>query len=79
MQQRQINVSQLPDIKCSCGSAVFRQVNFLKMVPALLIGAAQNDAMPVPAFQCIKCDKVLDLAQAVQKAAQNMVIDARKT
>jgi hypothetical protein len=76
MQQKQLNLAQLSDIKCPCGNAMFHQTFMLKLVPGLLIGLAQNDAAPIPVYQCTKCKNVLNLAEAVKKAS---VIDQKIT
>lgn len=78
MTPHKVDFSKLQDLKCSCGNAMFTQAFFLKRVPALLIGATVDDAVPIPVYQCTKCKNVLDLGKAMQKAAQNALIDSTK-
>ena len=79
MSQNRLDLSKLQDVKCPCGNGTFTQIHFLKRVPALMIGAPIDDAVPVPAFQCLKCKNVLDLAKAIQKGAGNAQIELRKS
>lgn len=78
MQQRQIDLTKMQDVKCPCGCATFTQIQFLKRIPALLVGAPADATANIPAYQCTNCKKVLDLGKAMQKAAQNDLIDNRK-
>jgi hypothetical protein len=79
MSQNRLDLSKLQDIKCPCGNGTFTQIFFLKRVPALMIGAPIDDAVPVPAFECKKCKNPLDLGKAIQKAAGNAQIELRKS
>lgn len=79
MSSQRVDLSKMQDLKCPCGNAMFTQAFFIKRVPAILFGAPADDAVPVPVFQCTKCKNVLDLGKAIQKAAQNALMDIRKT
>jgi len=59
----QIRLEQTEELKCTCGSALFIQVAFLRVIPALLSPTLKAEMMPVPAFQCVNCQRVAEIPQ----------------
>lgn len=47
----------------ACKSELFEQVNFLRIVPALLSPTGRKEIFPVPAFRCCKCKIIADMSQ----------------
>ena len=45
----------------ACKGELFEQVNFLRIVPALLSPTGRKEIFPVPAFRCSKCKIIADL------------------
>jgi len=61
--QIQIRLDQTQELKCSCGNATFIPVVFLRVVPALLSGTFKEEMMPIPAFQCMNCQRIAEIPQ----------------
>ena len=64
------------DIACSCGGLIFNQGTKLKLLSKLLIGADEDQLVPIPAFFCIKCLKELNLEE--EKPNDEIVLDFKK-
>ena len=56
-------VMNADNIKCECGSTTFLQAVELKKLSALISPSGQNELVPMPAFICSSCGKVLDLSK----------------
>jgi DNA-directed RNA polymerase subunit RPC12/RpoP len=69
-QNIQIRLDQTEELKCKCGSAVFIQVNFIRIVPALLSPTLKPEMMPIPAFQCVNCQRMAEIPQKKEKVLQ---------
>jgi hypothetical protein len=52
-----------PVVCVGCGGEMFEQVNFLRIVPALLSPTLRQEVIPIPAFRCCKCKILADLEQ----------------
>jgi hypothetical protein len=63
--QINVDVTKLSDLKCKCGSVTFTPVTFLKRLPGLMVGQTQDQALPVPAYQCTYCHDIFDLGKAL--------------
>jgi hypothetical protein len=66
MSQPQVQISfdkTKPVICKGCGGEIFEQVNFLRIVPALLSPTMRQEIFPVPAFRCCKCKILADMEQ----------------
>lgn len=60
--QIRVNLEQTAPLKCkACGKEIFRQVFFLRTIPALLSPTLKAEIVPVPSFMCIKCDTIAAL------------------
>lgn len=60
--QIKLQLEQTTAFKCkACGKEVFRQIFFLRSVPALLSPTMRPEIVPVPSFMCIKCDTIAEL------------------
>lgn len=60
-QTKQIDILAMDNIVCAkCGHGFFRQVNFIKRIPGLLIGQPDDIKKVIPASQCCNCGTVLD-------------------
>lgn len=40
-----------------CGHDVFVPVVFLRRIPGLLVGSAQDQVFPIQTFSCVKCNE----------------------
>ena len=53
------NLREVPTVKCdNCGGIYFREVTYLKLVPKLLVGAAEDTTVPFPIYKCDSCGHV---------------------
>jgi len=55
-----VNVAELPNIKCQCGSELFQSVMILKKVSVLQSPTGKEEIFPVPIVTCFDCGKTLD-------------------
>lgn len=63
-QQVRVNLEQTAAYKCkACGKEIFRQVFFLRTIPALLSPTLKAEIIPVPSFMCVSCDVIAELNQ----------------
>lgn len=69
-QHIQIRIDQTEELKCKCGNATFIQVAFLRVVPALLSPTLKPEMMPIPAFQCVSCQRIAEIPQKKEKIIQ---------
>lgn len=54
-----LNLREVPTVKCdNCGGIYFREVTYLKLVPKLLVGAAEDTMVPFPIYKCDSCGHV---------------------
>jgi hypothetical protein len=54
-----INIKECPTIKCdNCDNVYFREVIFLKRVPALMTGSPEDTTVPFPIYKCDSCGHV---------------------
>ena len=54
-----INIKECPTIKCdNCDYVYFREVIFLKRVPALMTGSPEDTTVPFPIYKCDSCGHV---------------------
>ena len=54
-----LNLREVPTVKCdNCGGIYFREVTYLKLVPKLLVGAAEDTTVPFPIYKCDSCGHV---------------------
>ena len=54
-----LNLREVPTVKCdNCGGIYFREVTYLKLVPKLLVGAAEETTVPFPIYKCDSCGHV---------------------
>lgn len=59
LEKPKINLKECPTIKCEvCESTYFREVIFLKRVPALMTGSAEDTVVPFPIYKCDSCGHV---------------------
>jgi uncharacterized Zn finger protein len=57
--QPKINIRECPTIVCeSCGGIYFREVIYLKRVPALMTGSSEDTTVPFPIYKCDNCGHV---------------------
>ena len=57
--QPKINIRECPTITCeSCGGHYFREVIYLKRVPALMTGSSEDTTVPFPIYKCDNCGHV---------------------
>ncbi len=57
-----VNLEQTAAYKCkACGKEIFRQVFFLRTIPALLSPTLKAEIVPVPSFMCVSCDFIAEL------------------
>jgi DNA-directed RNA polymerase subunit RPC12/RpoP len=55
----QVDVSQQPNIKCEeCGSIFFEKVTIIKKISKLLIGAPDDQLVPMETYACKKCGHI---------------------
>jgi len=59
----QIDLSKTEAIICRCGNEAFERYYFLRSLPALLSPTLRKELIPIEAFRCIKCKKVLEFDQ----------------
>jgi hypothetical protein len=64
-QTKQINLADTKEHKCSCGSNVFEQVFFLRIIPALLSGTLKREMLPIQVFRCVNCGLQAEINQKV--------------
>lgn len=64
-------VMNADNVKCECGSTTFLQAVELKKLSALVSPSGQNELVPMPAFICSSCGKVLDLSKINDKSEAN--------
>ena len=57
--QLSIKLLSQPTVTCECGSVFYSQKYVLKKIPALLIGAPEDQIVNIPVFVCDKCGKIL--------------------
>lgn len=55
-----IKLEQTQAYNCTCGNAVFEQVYFLRIVPALLSPTMKPEKVPFPVFRCTNCLELVD-------------------
>jgi len=54
-----VNLRECPTVKCeSCGSIYFREVIYIKKVPALMTGSSEDTTVPFPIYKCDSCGHV---------------------
>ena len=54
-----LNLREVPTVKCdNCGGIYFREVTYLKLVPKLLVGAAEDTTVPFLIYKCDSCGHV---------------------
>jgi predicted nucleic acid-binding Zn ribbon protein len=59
IERPKINLKDCPTIKCEkCGSLYFREVTYLKRVPALMTGSPEDTTVPFPIYKCDECGHV---------------------
>jgi hypothetical protein len=64
MQPIQISLDKTTAFQCTaCKGELFEQVNFLRIVPAIISPTMKKEIFPVPAFRCCKCKILADLNQ----------------
>ena len=57
--KQKLNLREVPTVKCdNCGGIYFREVTYLKLVPKLLVGAAEDTTVPFPIYKCDSCGHV---------------------
>lgn len=50
---------RMPTVKCdSCGSLYFREVIYIKKVPALMTGSSEDTTVPFPIYKCDSCGHI---------------------
>ena len=54
-----VNLSTIPNVKCSCGCIFWKQVLLTKKVPGLMVGASQDQLVNVPVLLCNDCKNIL--------------------
>ena len=58
--QPSIAMSDTEEVKCSCGSSLFKQAVSIRKVSAMLTKTGREEYVPIAALLCIKCDKVFE-------------------
>ena len=59
LEKPKINLRDCPTIKCdSCGGIYFREVIYLKRVPALMTGSPEDTTVPFPIYKCDSCGHI---------------------
>lgn len=54
-----VNLKECPTIKCEkCDSIYFKEVIYLKRVPALMTGSPEDTTVPFPIYKCEGCGHV---------------------
>lgn len=71
-------IKNATDVVCSCGSLIFNQATKLKKLSKLLIGAEDDQLVPIPALYCIKCLKELNLDEEKPKDNNEIVLDFKR-
>lgn len=61
MEQVKVNVNpaQFRNIRCECGSSVWRMAAILKRVPKLLAGTPVDAILNIQVWTCIACNEIL--------------------
>jgi hypothetical protein len=54
-----LDIKQTTGVKCeSCENETFVETFFLRKASKLLTGSSQDSLIPIPTFQCSKCDHI---------------------
>lgn len=69
--QLSIKLLSQPNVVCECGCMYFVQKQVLKKIPALLIGAPEDQIVNIPVFVCDKCGKILPDDEKILKQADS--------
>lgn len=56
----QLALKDTEEVKCTCGSTLFRQLVSLRKVSALYTGTGRSEYVPVPTLVCDKCNTVFE-------------------
>lgn len=61
MNQPKVNVNpaQFRNVRCECGSSVFRMAAIIKRVPKLLAGTQVDALLNIQVWTCIACNEIL--------------------
>ena len=57
-----ININDLEEIKCQCGSPFFEQLFACKRIPVLQSPTGKEEIMPIPFFVCKSCGTPMENA-----------------
>lgn len=59
LERPKVNLKDCPTIICEkCENIYFREVLYLKKVPALMTGSAEDTTVPFPIYKCDSCGHV---------------------
>ncbi len=58
---KQIRIEDTKELMCKCGSTIYEQVFFIRIVPALLSGSIKPEMLPIQVFRCINCEKIAEI------------------
>ena len=54
-----VNLRECPTLSCEkCGSIYFREVIYIKKVPALMTGSSEDTTVPFPIYKCDECGHI---------------------
>ena len=74
--QPKINLKDCPTIKCdSCGGIYFKEVIYLKRVPALMTGSDKDTPVPIPVYKCDACGHVNVGSNPFKEDEKNIILD----
>jgi len=75
-----LNILTQPTIKCAdCGDMIFDSVMVLKKINKMLIGAPQDQVVPISIFRCLSCGTLSNAGlpdpSVLDKLFENIVDD----
>ncbi len=74
--QPKINLKDCPTIKCeNCEGVYFREVIYLKRVPALMTGSDKDTPVPFPVYKCDSCGHVNKDANPSEENEKSLITD----
>ena len=57
--QIQVNVMDSPNVKCEeCGKIFFEKVVVIKKISKLLVGASDDQYVPMETYKCVECGNI---------------------
>ena len=55
-----VNIDELPNVKCVCGSELYTNIFMVKKISALQSPTGKEEIMPSPLIVCSNCGKPLE-------------------